>query len=530
MKSLKIGAVAAMLIASTAFGQSVMTYTVELGGNNQAADWKGACNRLLFSGGSSGDGQTWSVGDVVTWAVKVAVSGVHSNGIAPSGAANMVASLELYKDGVLTAVSANGAEGTWVSTINDGTASGCGGTDPLELASFPVAWTVDGINGRVIDGPANGGPLGGNSGTSTAYWQYPSAAGHPAGSTAAPGTLVGMGAGYANFIPADWFSGAGLGGNSTSGIGVSTATACAQALGTGPVFEGQLDTTGMDAGTYVLKVVPGTGNNILNLPIDDIIGECTWANNTAFALKVDQSQGDEITFHLEGGVEPCVRTVVGVHVTYVGGNAAFNNLPATDKSPYRAGTGAATFANVSSYSRGINGLLVDLQRGAGCGAAPTLSAADFAFKYGNTNTPSTWVGAVAAPAVSYIGEVTPGVDRFKLQWANNAFPTRNWLQVKVLANANTNLAADDISYYGLLIGEVGLGNSGTAMAVVSADYNAAFNNQIQTLPGTQPITNIYDFNRDRNVTSADYNLSYNERGSLLNAAQRLNLLNNPAAP
>lgn len=234
------------------------------------------------------------------------------------------------------------------------------------------------------------------------------------------------------------------------------------------------------------------------------------------------SPATPLTIQVAQATPVCSRTVVGRHLWYKGAAASFSNVAVPNKTALLPSQGPGTFANVSSYSRGINGLYVDLQPGESCDPL-TVSAADFEFKYGNSASPTTDVAAVATVTVQP-GAGVGGSDRVVIAWPDNPFPTKNWLQVRLKANPNTGLPTDDVFYFGLLIGEIGLGNSGVALAVTSNDYNAVFNNQVQTLPGVQPITSLYDFNRDRNVTSADYNLSFNERGSLLNPAQRLELI------
>ena len=62
-----------------------------------------------------------------------------------------------------------------------------------------------------------------------------------------------------------------------------------------------------------------------------------------------------------------------------------DNAIATDKTAYLPGSGAATFANVSSYTAGINGIMVDIS-----GTHGTLTANDFIFKVGNNNSPNAW--------------------------------------------------------------------------------------------------------------------------------------------
>ncbi|MDY7010415.1 MAG: hypothetical protein SVV80_06635 [Planctomycetota bacterium] len=84
-------------------------------------------------------------------------------------------------------------------------------------------------------------------------------------------------------------------------------------------------------------------------------------------------------------------TVVGRHVFYNnsafdGNNAAANadddGAIATDKTALLPGQ-TATFANYTSFSRGINGVMVDISELPG-----TPTAADFAFKTGNPDPPS----------------------------------------------------------------------------------------------------------------------------------------------
>ena len=62
-------------------------------------------------------------------------------------------------------------------------------------------------------------------------------------------------------------------------------------------------------------------------------------------------------------------------------NAADDGAIATEKQALMPGL-TATFANFTSYSRGINGVMIDIQ-----GLAGTPTAADFLFRKGNNNKP-----------------------------------------------------------------------------------------------------------------------------------------------
>lgn len=167
---------------------------------------------------------------------------------------------------------------------------------------------------------------------------------------------------------------------------------------------------------------------------------------------------------------------------------------AIDKSPYIAGQGTATMTNLSSYTRGINGLMIDLQ-----GSHPGITSADFTFKVGVTNTPSTWTTAPAPLAISVrAGAGFNGADRVSIIWNDNAI-NKTWLQVTVAANASTGLAQPYTFYFGNMIGETGAGNT-TGFATVNAtdELAARANAGITLVPNS-----LYDFNRDRVVDAMD---------------------------
>ncbi len=196
---------------------------------------------------------------------------------------------------------------------------------------------------------------------------------------------------------------------------------------------------------------------------------------------------------------------------YDGDNAAINanddNAIATDKVAYLPNDpGAATFANVSSYSKGINGIMVDLS---GSGHS-SITAADFVFKIGNNNSPETWQTAPAPTAVFVrSGAGTSGSDRVEILWADGAIQ-KSWLEVIVRANGNTGLSQGpgwpagygDVFFFGNVVGDSGAGDTAVNATVNSIDEAGARNNP-QVVENNIPITNIYDFNRDARVNSVD---------------------------
>ena len=204
-------------------------------------------------------------------------------------------------------------------------------------------------------------------------------------------------------------------------------------------------------------------------------------------------------------------------------NASDDNAIATDKTPYLPAGGTATFANFSSYTRGINGIMVDLQ-----GTHGTITASDFIFKTGNNNTPSTWATAPAPTSIVVRpGAGLSGSDRIELIWGANAVKN-SWLEVIVKgndatggSNTNTGLAASNRFYFGSRVGDSGSGTPVTQLTS-GTDEVAARNNA----GGGAAITNLYDYDRNGLVLLADAIVSRNNAGSTV----KLNLTNPPAAP
>jgi hypothetical protein len=180
-------------------------------------------------------------------------------------------------------------------------------------------------------------------------------------------------------------------------------------------------------------------------------------------------------------------------------NAADDGAIAPDKEALLPG-GTAQFKNYTSYSRGINGIMVDIQNLAG-----TPTAEDFQFRVGNSNTPGSWGMAPQPLSVTVrAGAGANGSDRVTILWADNAIQ-KQWLQVILKATSNTGLAAADVFYFGNAIGETG---NSTANAIVNAtDEILARNNPAFIPPAT--ITNPYDFNRDKAVNATDQIIARN---------------------
>jgi hypothetical protein len=200
-------------------------------------------------------------------------------------------------------------------------------------------------------------------------------------------------------------------------------------------------------------------------------------------------------------------------------NANDDAAIAPDKMALLPG-GIATLSNYTSYSRGINGVMVDIS-----GLGATLTANDFTFRIGNNSNPGTWPSAPAPSSITVRpGAGVGGSDRITLIWADNQIQD-TWLQVTVQATQNTRLASPDVFYFGNAIGESG--NSPLNATVTSADALQVLNN-INPLPGT--LTLALDFNRDKKVTSADALIVLNNLAVGPSALQLINLSANQLAP
>lgn len=197
-------------------------------------------------------------------------------------------------------------------------------------------------------------------------------------------------------------------------------------------------------------------------------------------------------------------------------NAADDGAIATDKVPLLAGQ-RATFANYSAYSRGINGLMVDI-----AGLPATLTASDFQFKVGNTDTPGSWSLAPAPSSITVRqGAGVNGSDRVTIIWPDKAI-VRQWLEVTVLTTPNTGLTTPSVFYFGNAVGETG--DSATDAKINPADELRARNN-LRTLLNPAPVDCPFDFNKDKRVDPADQLIARNNQTTVFTALRLLNLTN-----
>ena len=133
---------------------------------------------------------------------------------------------------------------------------------------------------------------------------------------------------------------------------------------------------------------------------------------------------------------------------------------ATDKTPLLPGRSPAP-ANYTNYHYGINGIMVDVYSPTG-----TPTGSDFSFRVNEADSPDTWAPAPVPTTDIQPGGGVDGSDRATFVWADDAIVNR-WLEVTVIANANTGLVADDVFCFGNSVGDT----NGDGK-VDGVDYNA----------------------------------------------------------
>ena len=189
------------------------------------------------------------------------------------------------------------------------------------------------------------------------------------------------------------------------------------------------------------------------------------------------------------------RVVVGRYVFY--NNSAFDNRDpvanaaddaaiAPDKAALLPG-GTPAFQNVTNYSKGINGVMIDI------GSLPdgdVPAAEDFG--WGDAPPPSD-ISLRRGAGVS-------GTDRITLTWADGRVRNR-WLNLSVLPSERTGLAAADAFSFGNLVGEVG--NDSSPLTVSPVDVALT---RRAMAARTADLLSRYDHNRDGRIDVFDLRL------------------------
>ena len=201
-------------------------------------------------------------------------------------------------------------------------------------------------------------------------------------------------------------------------------------------------------------------------------------------------------------------------------NANDDSAIAPDKTALLPG-GTATFANYTSYDKGIYGIMFDIS-----GLSGTPTSSDFQFRVGNDNNPAGWAAAPVLLSVDLrSGAGISGSDRVTLLWSPNAIQ-KQWLQITVLPTSTTGLLSADVFYFGNAIGESG--NSPADAQVDSTDVTLAQYNPRG--PGLAPIDFDYDYNRDGRVNPFDVQIAQNNQTTISNALKLITVPDTPVIP
>ncbi len=220
-------------------------------------------------------------------------------------------------------------------------------------------------------------------------------------------------------------------------------------------------------------------------------------------------------------VGPGEASIEGRYVFYNGcafddndtaASAADDAAIATDKEALRPGQ-IASLANYTSYSKGVNGIMVDVADPAG-----QITARNFRFRMGNSQDVDGW-GTAPGPSSVVVrnGEGVGGSDRVTITWADQSI-AKQWLEVTVVATG-IGLPGDDVFYFGNAVAEAG--NSSNTQ-VTTTDVLLARNNPRNFL-NPAGIEFLYDYNRDQRVNATDVLLARNNQTNFLTALKRLDL-------
>jgi hypothetical protein len=163
----------------------------------------------------------------------------------------------------------------------------------------------------------------------------------------------------------------------------------------------------------------------------------------------------------------------------------------------------ASTAHYTNYSRGLNGIVLDL---VGTTFLPGISPASFRFaSWSNfSNTTPAFVAIYPSVTVStFAGGGTNGSDRLKLEFPNNAIQNA-WLRVTVLANSSTGLVTNDVFYFGNARLDV---TPTSPFPTQQVTINIFDTNAIRAKQGQNPgiISNIFDVDRNGVVNIFDTN-------------------------
>ena len=281
---------------------------------------------------------------------------------------------------------------------------------------------------------------------------------------------------------------------------------------------GRIDDLG--GGTFT----PGAGADGHWVRLGYVRFETTDAGQIDFAL----SPGDEAFGRWgAGAVDPSnvewgtltlnlsdAARVVG-RQTFYGNSAlsAYDPAVATDKTALLPGQ-TATYANYTSFDRGINGIVIDV-----ADLSPTADAGGFRFHVRTGSHDDGWNRVYPSETQILPGAGTDQSDRVVVAFDDYQI-TNTWLRVTVESGSATGLEQPDVFYFGNAVGETGNDALGACLPTVvltnAADVVAVRDNP-RGPSNPASIDNRFDVNRDGHVDAVDIILARNNAGGPLSA-------------
>ncbi|TWU48879.1 Endo-1,4-beta-xylanase Z precursor [Rubripirellula tenax] len=223
----------------------------------------------------------------------------------------------------------------------------------------------------------------------------------------------------------------------------------------------------------------------------------------ATTMRVDGTGVTTVTVDLPVDVSVPAATVSLMGVSYGGATASYGgDEVAPNKQPLMPGF-TATEASYTNYDEGLNRVVVDIDHL----ASPSLTAADFEFRVGNTSDPESWLllspsSAIPLPAISVSEPSASGTSRVTLTWPDKAIKN-TWVQTTVKVTENTGLEDPVVFYFGNQVADVfSTASEASQLRVTAFDVIQIRGNQ-QLDRALVGINSKYDINRDGRVTSFD---------------------------
>lgn len=294
------------------------------------------------------------------------------------------------------------------------------------------------------------------------------------------------------------------------------ATVFLDANNNGALDPGEISTLTDSAGMYMLADVPEGTWHVRMLAL---LGYqiTTPADNSGVSVNLIQGQ---VLDGVNLGAARLTTAVVGRYVFYnnswldagtPGPSPSDDNAIAVDKAPMLPGHTPVT-SNVTSYAKGINGVMIDVLNMPGVPTGDDLAA----FMGSDPMAPAGFV-MPATPSSITIRPLTDNITRITLIWPDNMIVGK-WVQVTVKASDNTGLSADDVFYFGNMPANDGDSPTGPVVQLTQVDDGSAqrsllrtftlkFDHPVALVPGAFSLVRLNTGGSGANDNSAPTDLS-----------------------